>query len=84
MYSTNCRIPNGTYGGARGRQLVTASYSIYRKPLHNYICGFLLEITAKKQYDKNMKKKKRLCDIESAIYMIIAKLMENCNADMII
>jgi len=26
----NRRIPNGTYGGVRGRGLVTPSYSIYR------------------------------------------------------
>ncbi|WP_222127417.1 hypothetical protein [Bacillus sp. X1(2014)] len=27
----NRRIPNGTYGGVRGRGLVTPSYSIYTK-----------------------------------------------------
>ena len=28
IYLPNRRIPNGTYGGVRGRWLVTASYSI--------------------------------------------------------
>ena len=31
IYLPNRRIPNGTYGGVRGRRLVTASYSIFKK-----------------------------------------------------
>jgi hypothetical protein len=35
----NRRIPNGTYGGVRGRELITPSYSIFIDLLQSQYSG---------------------------------------------
>jgi hypothetical protein len=48
ILNLNRRIPNGTYGGVRGRGLITPSYSILkkmlRKALHNRLIFFKISL----------------------------------------